>query len=128
MRIIQTIDELRENIAVLDRYLNQKTEPEYSFALRLVQKGVCFVVVKGTSGYQFYPSRFIGYSKNTMKAHENNDGKDGKETNPAISKLLGSKPEPDSELEKAYRTYCEQLGFIAYEKGTFGVERKYWRI
>lgn len=29
------------------------------------------------------------------------------------------------ELEKAYKSYCEGLGVVPNNKGTFGVERKY---
>ena len=54
--------------------------------------------------------------------------KDGRKTNPVISSLLGQKVEPNPMLDKAYRTYCEELGFIANDKGTFGVERKYWTL
>jgi phosphatidylglycerol:prolipoprotein diacylglycerol transferase len=56
------------------------------------------------------------------------DKKDGKETNPAISFVLNQKAAPNTELEKEYRTYCERLGFIANEKGSFGVKRKYWKL
>ncbi len=128
MKLVQTASELKENIALLDQYLERKTEPAYSFALNLVKNGVCFVTVRTEQGYRFYPSRFIGYAKNNMNSHEGNEWKDGKETNPAISKILGGKPKPDSELEMAYREYCTKLGFTARLKGTFGVERKYWRF
>jgi len=128
MEIVKTMAELRKNMETLDVYLNNKVDPAYSFALNLVKKGVCFVAVKHRGSYRFYPSRFIGYAKNNMNAHENNSQKDGKETNPAISKLLSSKPAADAELEKAYEAYCEELGFTPNQKGAFGVERKYWRI
>ena len=49
-------------------------------------------------GWRFYPSRFTGYAGNTMEWHLASDKKDGKETNPAISKPL-----PDMELERFYR-------------------------
>lgn len=128
MELIQTISELTDNIRTLDQYLTRKTEPAYSFALSLVKRGICFVAKPTEHGYQFYPSRFIGYLNNTMTAHENNQWKDGKETNPAISKILGCKPLPDAELDQAYQHYCDQLGFIANLKGSRGIERKYWRL
>ena len=128
MELIQTISDLTNNIQTLDEYLNRKTEPSYSFALGLVKRGICFIAKASDHGYRFYPSRFIGYLNNTMTAHENNEWKDGKETNPAISKILGCKPAPDAELDQAYQQYCEQLGFTANLKGSRGIERKYWRI
>jgi len=78
--------------------------------------------------YKFYPSRFLGYVDNNMDAHVNNDDKDGRKTNPKISVILGTKPVFNLELEEAYVRYCEQLGFKANKKGSFGVERKYWLL
>ena len=117
MRTVKNVNELRVNIKTLDGYIAIKKEPEYDFALNLVKKGTCFVAVKENGTYKFYPSRFVGYFNNNMDAHQNNNNKDGRETNPAISTVLGS-----------YREYCESLGFIANEKGSFGVERKYWEL
>ena len=128
MRYIESIAELRENMNTLDRYLNQKIESTYSFALDLIRRGTCFVAVSASDGYRFYPSRFIGYAENTMDRHLNNRTKDGRLTNPVISSLLHQKVEPNPMLDRAYRDYCEKLGFIANEKGTFGVERKYWTM
>jgi len=61
-----------------------------------------------------------------MDSHLYNKYKDGRETNPAISKILGVNPIHNYSLEYFYRKYCESLGFIANDKGSFGVERKYW--
>lgn len=128
MKCVQSLEEIKQNMLVLDSYLDKKCESEYSFALSLVRKGNCFIAVKTEVGYRFYPSRFIGYVGNTMDKHLNNMEKDGKVTNPVISKVLNQKLSYNSKLEKEYRNYCEHLGFIANEKGTFGVERKYWEL
>ena len=116
MRTVKNVNELRVNIKTLDGYIAIKKEPEYDFALSLVKKGTCFVAIKENGTYKFYPSRFVGYFKNNMDAHQNNNNKDGRETNPAISTVLGSKPTPNLVLENLYREYCESLGFIANEK------------
>lgn len=128
MRTVNNKEELRANIDLLQRYLSDKTEPFYYFALNLIKKGTCFVVVKVKGNYCFYPSRFVGYYNNHMDAHLNNTKKDGRETNPAISNILGGNPEVDVMLDKHYREYCETLGFIPNDKGSFGVERKYWSV
>ncbi len=49
-------------------------------------------------------------------------------TNPSISAITEYKPIPSGDLEKAYHKYCDELGFTANERGTFGVERKYWEL
>lgn len=115
-------------MTTLDQYLDHKREAEYSFALSLIKKGICFVAVNVGGKYRFYPSRFIGYVDNTMNKHLENVEKNGIDTNAAISKAVKQKAVFDLELEKAYQDYCMQLGFNASEKGAFGVERKYWRI
>lgn len=128
MKIIETTSQLLDNIETLQRYLDTKTEPTYDFALNLVKYGVCFVTVRKSDGYRFYPSRFLGYINNTMSDHQSNNQKDGRETNPAITRILNAKPVCDSLLEKEYRKYCERLGFIANDKGRFGKERKFWTV
>lgn len=128
MDLVQTLSEISANIQTLDDYLTKKREPEYSYALALVKRGTCFIAVKSGQSYKFYPSRFVGYAGNTMKNHQNSTEKDGKETNPAISSILHENVSYDPELERAYKEYCESLGFTPNEKGTFGVQRKYWRF
>lgn len=128
IELVKTREEIKHNIQVLDKYLSDKVDPEYSYALDLIKKGICFVVDDTSGRNKYYPSRFIGYVSNSMDKHQNNESKDGKITNPAISKILGSKPESNLEYEKDYREYCESLGIIPREKGAFGIERKYWKL
>ena len=128
MRLVRNLEEITTNMDTLDQYLNRKIEPFYSFALERVKKGVCFVVRKVDGAYHFYPSRFIGYANNSMDQHLNNDAKDGKITNPAICHILGAQVRPNSILNKEYCLFCEKLGFIAKDTGSFGVERKFWEI
>ena len=128
MRVVENQNEIQTNMDILDYYLNRKTEPTYSYALNLVKRGTCFVAKLTDEGYRFYPSRFIGYANNSMLSHENNPYKSGIETNPAISQIIGTQPRPNPILDKEYRIYCEELGFIANEKGTCGAERKFWEL
>ena len=128
MKIVSNFNELITNSQTLDGYLRSQVDPEYDFALNLIKKGTCFVAVGVSGAYKFYPSRFIGYADNSMDAHLNNVEKDGKETNPAISKILGAKPSINSILNQEYARYCEALGFVPRDKGAFGTERKFWAI
>ena len=112
----------------LDQYLDCKIEPLYSFALDRIKKGVCFIVREVDGVYRFYPSRFIGYANNSMEKHLNNEQKDGKITNPVITQILGCHVSPNPIMNKEYCSYCERLGFMAKEKGSFGVERKFWKL
>lgn len=128
MQWVQTLEEIRENMQTLDRYLAKGRESGYSDALELVKNGICFIAINLGQGYRFYPSRFIGYAKNTIETHKNNRKKDGRKTNDAISRILHEDASHNSKLECAYKKYCENLGFDANEKGAFGIQRKYWRL
>lgn len=129
MNVVKELSQLKENISTLENYLNGKIDPEYSYAVNLIKRGTCFVAIRQEDNeYHFYPSRFIGYLKNTMNTHMNNAYKDGKETNPAISKIIGCKPSENEELEAEYKKYCDRIGFVARDKGSFDAARKYWKL
>lgn len=100
MKTVSNLNELITNIQTLDGYRYSQIDPEYDFALNLIKNGTCFVAMEDSSVYRFYPSRFIGYADNSTDAHLNNVEKDGKETNPAISKIWGAKPSINSILNK----------------------------
>ena len=126
MELIKELNDIKDNIKTMDKYLHDNSLVK--FTLGLIRRGTCFVAEKRDNGYAFYPSRFIGYLDNNYTAHTNNNSKDGRVTNPAISEILGHEPSPSKALEIEYRKYCDKLGFIANNKGTFGVEHKYWEI
>lgn len=128
MHCVQSLEEIRQNMLTLDRYLEEKCDSEYSFALDLIKKGICFIAVKAENGYRFYPSRFIGYAGNCMDHHLNNSKKDGRVTTPAITKVLGQPLTVSPCLEQEYKRYCELLGFTANDKGTYSVQRKFWEL
>lgn len=128
MEFVKSIDEIKENMKTLDEYIDKKKEPEYSFAIDLIKRGLCFIAIKAKDGYRFYPSRFMGYAENTMSKHQNNMLKDGRKTNPVITNILQGKPSEYIELECAYREYCEKLGIEIKVTSTFGKTRKYWNV
>lgn len=128
MKLIENVMDIKNNIDVIDRYVKNKKEPEYGFALSLIKRGTCFICYITGDTYKFYPSRFIGYKSNNMNSHLNNESKDGKETNPVISEILKTTPIFYPEIEQKYYNYCGSLGFKANAKGAFGVQRKYWLL
>ena len=126
---VESLDEILDNCATLDGYIESRKDPEYTYALDLVKRGTCFLAIEDEGEYRFYPSRFIGYYNNSMVQHENNGDKDGRVTNPAIAAAIDQEnPTPNSELDLLYKNYCNSLGFHASDKGTFGVERKFWVV
>lgn len=123
MELIKSLDEIKVNMQTMDGYLKRKCDPEFSYALDRLKKGICFITTKMEDGYHFYPSRFMGYAENTMTKHQNNITKDGRETNPVISKVLGQKPACNKELDSAYINYCKKMGLETYDR-----KRKYWKL
>jgi hypothetical protein len=126
MRLIRTRSELDENVATLAGYLRDPGVYQ-EFARRLIGKGICFIVVAIQGEAFFAPSRFVGYCANTRHDHLHNDDKDGRETNGAITRLLGTEPTVDDELEKLYEAFCVSRG-IALQAAPFGIQRKFWDI
>ena len=97
--------------------------------MKLVKRGTCFIAVKiDDDNYRFYPSRFIGYISNNMNKHESNPYLHGGYTNKIITKILNCEAISDTKLDNKYRDYCEYLGFIANENGSWGSKRKFWLL
>lgn len=123
METISTIDELRTNIAILDRYSQSNQPLEVDFYTSLVRSGRCFVMYKIDGVNRFAPSRFVGYKNNSMMLHGRNSSKDGRVTTPVISDVLGGQCTFDKEIEKLYHSFCLFLGYAPYM-----YRRKYWSI
>ncbi len=128
MDLITTENQLNKNLRTIDHYLSGSKQSFHDYAIARIKRGTCFVVEKVGNEYRFYPSRFIGYKNNSIRNHSINDSKDGRETNKAISDLLGSRPQPNNVLNDLYITYCSRLGFTSPISGSFGARRKFWLI
>ena len=89
----------------------------------MVRAGSCFVAYQIGGELRFSPSRYTGYLNNTKIKHDNNQGKDGKETNAAINKVIGYSLSHNDELESEYLFFASKLGIEPYNK-----KRKYWRL
>lgn len=129
MDVISNVKELKDNINTLEKYLSSPQIEQHEYAVARIKNGTCFVAYQSNGMTKFAPSRFIGYQNNSFTKHENNYGKDGRITNPAISKLLRVKrPVFNEELEEQYKKYCIFLGFSPPKSGRFGIQRKYWKL
>lgn len=128
MKLVETLGEIIENTKTIDKYLELDDSVQKEFAKNLVKKGVCFIVLDMQFKLKFYPSRFVGYKNNDYQKHINNYEKDGKETNPVITKIIDIKLNSSEELEIEYARYCMELGFEPNKTGAFGVKRKYWKL
>lgn len=129
METITTLPQLTANLKKLEQYLHTGSSKEQEEARQFIQRGTCFLAYHDGPQMRFAPSRFIGYTNNSFDKHSSNPERDGRVTNPAISKLLKTPlPVADAELEEQYQQYCHSLGITPRLKGAFGVARKYWRL
>ncbi len=126
MELIESHDDIYRNILAFDSYIISIDKNEQLFAFDRIKYGTCFVVYKKENNYCFAPSRFIGYKNNNLIKHDNNNEKDGKETNPAISRILNIKLIYTIDLEQLYIDFCNRLGIKSNKSGSFGAQRKYW--
>jgi hypothetical protein len=124
MGFVKELADIIENIETVDKYLLDPVKQD--FVIGLIKEGSCFVAVKGEAEYRFYPSRFIGYKNNNLEAQTKRDRENGKDSSPSISQIFKRKPHPSQDLELEYKKFCQKLGFTASDKGSAGVEHKYW--
>jgi hypothetical protein len=126
MKLVSNWGDIRNNLETLDRYRISVDPKEKDFYKDRILRGICFVVYKKGGEILWGPSRFVGYKGNTLSLHSANEDKDGKETNPVISTIIGHPPEADKKLEQSYQKHCRSLGFQPWRNGQFGVRRRYW--
>jgi hypothetical protein len=128
MELVSNWEDIRDNLETLARYRASTDSGETDFYRELILRGICFVVYEKDGDILWGPSRFVGYKRNTLSSHIANENKDGRDTNPAISSIIGHLPESNKALEESYQKHCRSLGLEPREKGQFGVERKYWSV
>lgn len=124
MTLIRSIDDVEKNAFVLLDEI-YSTGPDRDAALKLVKGGRVFYPIHFREQLAFAPSKFIGYLNNSVERHESikhKERRDGRETNEAISKIMGS-PKEDDELKKRLHAYCHSIG-VELENH----KHKFWRI
>jgi 5-methylcytosine-specific restriction enzyme A len=126
METIKSIHDLYDNLVTFESY---RYSAKYSYEyLKFLKRGTCFVIWQDGDKVLIGPSRFIGYLNNTIEKHENNEKKDGRITNPAISNILNVAPLINEAAEQLYVNHCHELGIETNSTGAFGVTRKYWLV
>ncbi|MCE7926635.1 MAG: HNH endonuclease [Haliscomenobacteraceae bacterium CHB4] len=123
MNIVTTKEEILENLQTLENYLCEGTEEERTFAVSLIKKGACFITYQVNGEIRFSPSRFSGYQFNNLKKHLQSGIKDGRETNPTITKILNTKLLPNEDLERQHSEFCQSFGVSADNK-----KKKFWSL
>jgi hypothetical protein len=110
----------------LGKLLTSTNSDDRQFAQTLVRDGRCFVVAS-LDGFQIFgPSRFVGDRGNSRTKHKANRGKDSRETNPVLTRILGKNLIADRKLEKEYRRFCDRVGVKYKDLVGKKIQRKYW--
>lgn len=128
MKPVTSIEQIRENCETLFAYRRSSDQRETDYFRRLIKRGTCFLPIYIDGELAFFPSRFIGYSGNSMAKHSAASAAnaiDGRKTNEYITPLLNKRrPEENPALEEKYRSFCEKYDIDFH----FRVRRKYWPI
>lgn len=122
MRLVKDKEEILGNIGKLRGCFSGNMTDEFK---KLISRGRCFVVINKGSEYEFYPSKFIGYSNNSIDEYfRTNTKRDGRVTNKIISKILGDiNFEKSSEFDIEYLRCCEKYNIKFYK-----YNRKYYLL
>lgn len=126
--LVTSVAEVRENLGTMARYaLGDDYQRE--FHRGRIKNGKNFVARKLGSGWQFAPSKFVGYSGNDTSHMNKLDSRDGGRTNGRLTELLGPPFIPGSlryeEVDTAYQEYAASHGI---EPSRHHQGRKYWLI
>ncbi len=122
MDFVEGKQDIINNINTLNCYKN-KTKNEIKYFKQRIKQGLCFICYNKDGEYIFSPSRFTGYKNNSKFLHEKNNTKDGRKTNPVISKILLHKCESNKNIDKKYVAFCNKHGITPSKK-----EKKYWEL
>lgn len=115
MELINSIEQLRNNITQFEKYLaSDNGDEERIKTLDLIRRGRNFVAYKVEGEYRFAPSRFLGYINNTILSHSKSLQKHGTYTTQRISKILKMQDCYHEKLNNLYLKYCNTLEIAPY--------------
>lgn len=117
MDVVTEVEQVAENVAELERGRTASSGTSAEEYRALIKRGTCFVPYVFSEGLAFAPSRFVGYVGNKLATHANNPDRDGRITNAALNKIIGSQPHPDASLERRYLAFCAQVEFSRLRLG-----------
>lgn len=123
MEFISNLEDLFKNVYLLEQYLRSSDSREKNFAKDIIRRGKTILVYRVSNENHFAPSRFLGYKNNNMTGHISNEEKDGRDTNPIITSIVGSKPFFTDAMDADFIRYVISLGVDVPKN-----KRHYWRI
>lgn len=127
MKLVTSLKQIEKNIEWVENYLVDGTDQQKEQIGNLIRRGKSLVAYQVSNEIRFAPSRFLGYVANSLEKHAQAVADklvDGKETNPVLTKLIGSKLEQNEQLDKLYVKYCHNLG----QEATAYSKRRFWQL
>lgn len=123
MEFVQNKEEIFDNVELFLESLEMGTEQEKAKAIQLIKKSKTFLVIDAEEVMVFAPSTFIGFKDNSIlnffgKLLEH-------ETNPVLTKIIGSTPKIDKTLDELFLDFCDE---VAINRNDVGLSRDYWIV
>lgn len=110
MKFVRNLREIEANAFYLADLIHGDSENRPA-AVELVGKGRAFLPFIYDGKIAFSPSKFIGYRSNSLETHmSERSGRDGKDTNREINRILGTRYVEDEALHDALEEYCDLIG------------------
>lgn len=110
MIFVRNLQEIEANAFYLADLVHG-TESERIAAIELIGKGRAFFPFVYDGDIAFSPSKFIGYRSNSIETHlKERSGRDGKDTNREINRILGVRYVENEMLHSSLEDYCRRIG------------------
>ena len=122
LHFVENVDQIIENIKTLEKYLDSENIAEKEFARDLVKKGRSMIIYKVKGQNHFAPGRFLGFKKNSMSAHIENENREVRDTAHTLQAIMG-KPFTHAAIEKEFNDYADK-----FKGNTLKSKRKFWRV
>lgn len=126
MPLIESERQILQNLRTLEAIRRQGTKAaSFNAYAKLIHAGRCLIPYEVNGLLHFAPSRFVGYISNSFGKHATAQDRDGRQTNVAISKVLGLPLVEDEQLDQLFRRFCSSLtGELRLEVPD--IKRKFW--
>ena len=123
MEFVQDKEDIFDNVEFFLENLEMGTPEEQQKSVQLIKKSKTFLVIDIDEVLVFVPSSFAGYKDNSI---QNFTGKLAEnETNPVLTKIIGSTPKIDKTLDELFLDFCVE---IVISRNDVGISRDYWIV
>ncbi len=123
MEFVQDKEDIFDNVEFFLENLEMGTPEEQQKSVQLIKKSKTFLVIDIDEVLVFVPSSFAGYKDNSI---QNFTGKLAEnETNPVLTKIIGSTPKIDKTLDELFLDFCDE---IEISRNDVGISRDYWIV